>query len=116
MSSDTEKNLSWAEFERVEMRIGTVIDAVLSEKARKPAYIVTVDFGELGLRKSSAQITLLYQAKDLIGTQVVAVLNFPPKQIANIKSECLILGALGEHNAVTLLQPERKIENGARIG
>jgi tRNA-binding protein len=107
--------LSWQEFERVEMRVGTVIDAKVFEKARKPAYILQIDFGELGIRKTSAQITKLYVPTDLIGKQVIAVVNFPPKQIANIKSECLVLGAVGEEGEVTLLQPERMVKNGTRI-
>ena len=108
--------LTWEEFERVEMRVGTVLEASVFEAARRPAYKLLIDFGPLGVRKSSAQITDLYQLEDLIGKQVIAVVNFPPKQIATTKSECLVLGAIGESNVVTLLSTERKVENGSRIG
>ncbi len=108
-------HLSWAEFTNVDMRIGTIVEASHFVKAHKPAYILTIDFGELGLRKSSAQITKRYQPQDLIGQQIVAVVNFPPKQIANIMSECLVLGAVDEHE-VTLLSPTQKVKNGLKIG
>lgn len=102
---------------RVEMRIGTVLEAAVFEETRKPAYKLKVDFGPaFGIRKSSAQITDLYQPKDLVGRQVIAVVNFPPKQIANIMSECLVLGAVAEDGVVTLMQPERAVANGTRIG
>jgi len=107
--------ISWNDFTKVEMRVGTIIDAVPFAKARKPAYILTIDFGPLGLRKSSAQITTLYQPDQLIGQQIVAVVNFPPKQIANIMSECLVLGAVDGDN-VTLLAPNKTVSNGLRIG
>ncbi|HSI77697.1 MAG TPA: tRNA-binding protein [Lunatimonas sp.] len=109
-------SLSWEEFERVEMRVGTVLEAAVFDAARRPAYKLLIDFGPLGVRKSSAQITDLYQPEDLIGKQVIAVVNFPPKQIATMISECLVLGAMGESNVVTLLSTERKVENGTRIG
>lgn len=108
--------LSWKEFTKVEMRIGTVIEASRFKEARKPAYKMKVDFGEFGIRKTSAQLTRLYSAEELIGKQVVGVLNFPPKQIATLWSECLILGGLEVENTVILLQPERKVRNGLRIG
>ncbi len=111
-----ENHLSWAEFMKVEMRVGTVIAATVFKEARKPAYVLQIDFGKLGTKKTSAQITHLYQPEDLIGKQVVAVVNFPPKQIANIMSECLVLGAVGESGEVTLLQPGRNTLNGLRIG
>lgn len=114
--SDDKKPLTWEEFERVEMRVGTILEAAVFDAARRPAYKLLIDFGPLGVRKSSAQITDLYQPDELIGKQVIAVVNFPPKQIATMKSECLVLGALGERNVVTLLSPERKVENGSRIG
>lgn len=115
MSNDSEP-LTWEEFERVEMRVGTVLEAAVFEAARRPAYKLLIDFGPLGVRKSSAQITDLYQPEDLIGRQVIAVVNFPPKQIATMKSECLVLGAIGESKVVTLLSTERKVENGSRVG
>lgn len=115
MSNDSEP-LTWEEFERVEMRVGTVLEAAVFEAARRPAYKLLIDFGPLGVRKSSAQIIDLYQPEDLIGRQVIAVVNFPPKQIATMKSECLVLGAIGESKVVTLLSTERKVENGSRVG
>lgn len=114
--SDDKKPLTWEEFERVEMRVGTILEAAVFDAARRPAYKLLIDFGPLGVRKSSAQITDLYQPDELIGKQVIAVVNFPPKQIATMKSECLVLGAMGERNVVTLLSPERKVDNGSRIG
>jgi len=108
--------LTWDDFTKVEMRAGTIISAEIFEEARNPAYKKFVDFGAYGIRKTSAQITKLYQADALVGKQVIAVLNFPPKQIANLMSECLVLGVIGEGKDVTLLQPERGVENGARIG
>lgn len=116
MSNLEEKNLSWNEFMKVEMRVGTVLEAEPFEQAKKPAYKLIVDFGALGTRKSSAQITDLYKPEVLIGKQVIAVINFPPKQIANLMSECLILGAVDDDSEVTLLQPERPVINGTRIG
>lgn len=101
---------------KVEMRVGTIMEAEVFEKARRPAYKMMVDFGEYGQRKTSAQITKLYQPEELIGKQVIAVVNFPPKQIANIMSECLVMGAVGDDGEVTLLQPERPTKNGMRIG
>ncbi len=98
------------------MRIGTIIAARPFEKARNPAYQLTIDFGpETGIKRSSAQITQLYEPASLVGRQVVAVVNFPVKQIANFFSECLVLGAVGENKAIILLQPERPVPNGQRI-
>ncbi|MEQ8881163.1 MAG: tRNA-binding protein [Cyclobacteriaceae bacterium] len=108
-------DLSWADFLKVEMRVGTVISAEVFEEARNPAFKIQVDFGEYGIRKTSAQITSLYRPEELIGKQVVAVVNFPPKQIATIISECLILGAM-DGQEVTLLEPGKKVKNGLRIG
>lgn len=110
-----EKEIDWSDFTKVEMRVGTVVEAEPFVKAKRPAYILHVDFGPLGIRKTSAQITSLYKPEELIGKQVVAVVNFPPKQIANIMSECLVLGAV-DGDDVTLLSTERKVENGLRIG
>ncbi len=109
--------LTWSEFERVEMRVGTILEVNDFPEARKPAYQLTVDFGsEIGIRKTSAQITLRYQKEDLISRQIVAVVNFPKKQIGKFMSECLVLGAVGESGDVILLAPDFKIENGLRIG
>ena len=98
------------------MRVGTVVEATPFTKAKKPSYRLTIDFGALGLKRSSAQITALYTADELIGKQVIAVVNFPVKQIANFYSECLVLGVYTDDNAVVLLQPQQKVMNGSRIG
>ena len=113
---ENKNNLTWSDFQKVEMRIGTILYAEIFKEARNPAYKITVDFGELGTKKTSAQVTVLYNPEDLIGKQVVAVVNFPPKQIANMMSECLILGGLGDGKDVILLQPERLVKNGTKIG
>ena len=89
--------INWGDFEKIEMRAGTIIDAVNFLNAKKPAYQLTIDFGELGIKRSSAQITALYQKEKLIGKQVIAVVNFPVKQIANFFSECLVLGVYNEN-------------------
>ncbi len=104
------------EFQKVDMRIGTVIDVQDFPQAKNPAYQVWIDFGaEIGIKKTSAQITKLYTKEELIGKQVVAVVNFPPKQIATFMSECLILGAMNGKE-ITLLQPNLSCDNGLRIG
>lgn len=110
-------DLTWNEFERTDMRVGTIIDVNDFPEARKPAYQLTIDFGaEIGIRKSSAQITKRYKKEDLLNRQIVAVVNFPKKQIGKFMSECLVLGAVGEEGDVILLAPDFKIENGLRIG
>lgn len=114
--SELQNNLSWHEFERVDIRVGTIIQAEVFAEAKKPAYKLHIDFGPLGIKKTSAQITVLYSTEELIGKQVVAVVNFPPKQIANIQSECLILGAIGDNKEITLLSLDKGVENGLRIG
>ncbi|MFZ4783980.1 MAG: tRNA-binding protein [Flavobacteriales bacterium] len=103
-----------SDFSKIEMHVGTIVQALVFEEAKKPAYKLVIDFGELGLRKSSAQITKLYKPAELIGKQVIAVLNFPPKQIAKFISECLVLGAVND-NEVTLLTPDKPTPNGTRI-
>jgi tRNA-binding protein len=108
--------LTWEEFEQVDMRTGTILEVNDFPKARNPAYQLTIDFGELGIKKSSAQITKLYNKEDLIGKQVIAVVNFPPKQIATFMSECLVLGVIGNEKEIILLQPERPVPNGFKIG
>lgn len=110
------EKLTWDDFMKVDLRIGTIISTEEFREAKNPAYKMAVDFGDLGIRKTSAQITELYKPEDLIGKQVVAVVNFPPKQIANMMSECLVLGGIGENREVTLLAPERNVKNGTRIG
>lgn len=107
--------LTWPEFTRVEMRVGTVISASPFPEARNPSYILVIDFGPLGQRKTSAQITDLYAPEDLVGRQVIAVVNFPPKQIANMMSECLVLGAVGDDKVVNLLRTDTPVANGTRI-
>ncbi len=107
--------ITWQDFEKVEMRVGTVLEAADFPEAKNPAYKLTVDFGSHGIKKSSAQITKLYKKEDLVGKQVIAVTNFPPKQIADFVSECLVLGVVMENKEIVLLQPERKVANGFRI-
>ena len=110
-------DLTWSEFEKVDMRVGTIVEVSDFPEARKPAYQLTIDFGtEIGVRKSSAQITKRYSKEDLLNRQIVAVVNFPKKQIGKFMSECLVLGAVGQEGDVILLAPDFKIENGLRIG
>ena len=109
--------LTWEEFEKVEMRVGTIIEVHDFPEARKPAYQLTIDFGAaIGIRKSSAQITKRYQKEDLVNRQIIAVVNFPKKQIGKFMSECLVLGSVGADNDIVLLAPDFKVENGLRIG
>lgn len=110
------EKLTWEAFLNVEMRVGTIISVEAFKEARNPAYKMIIDFGKYGTKKTSAQITKLYNTEQLVGKQIIAVVNFPPKQIANIMSECLVLGGLGAGKEVTLIEPERKVENGTRIG
>ena len=110
-------NLSWTDFEKVEMRVGTVLEVKDFPEARQPAYQLTIDFGpETGILKTSAQITKRYSKEDLQGKQVVAVVNFPKKQIGKFMSECLVLGAVGDDNDIVLLNPDFPVEIGLRIG
>ncbi|GEO07765.1 tRNA-binding protein [Segetibacter aerophilus] len=108
--------ISWEEFEKVNIRTGTIVEVNDFPKARKPAYQLKIDFGPSGIKHSSAQITTHYTKEQLLGQQIVAVVNFPPKQIANFYSECLVLGVYDANNDVILLQPERTVENGKKIG
>ncbi len=108
--------ISWADFEKVDIRVGTVLTAEPFAKARKPAYILTVDFGEaIGTRKTSAQITAHYAPEELVGRKVGAVLNFPPKQIANIMSEILVLGFPDRDGEVVLICVDRDVPDGGRL-
>jgi len=107
--------ITWNDFEKVEMRVGTVIEVKDFPEARNPSYKLKIDFGKFGIKKSSAQITKLYKKEDLLNKQVIAVTNFPPKQIAGFMSECLVIGVVLENKEVVLLQPERKCANGYRI-
>ncbi len=108
--------ISWADFEKVELRVGTIVDVENFPEARKPAYKLKVDFGdEIGIKKSSAQITDLYNRDDLIGRQVIAVVNFPPRQIGPVRSECLITGFQREDGAVVLAGPDSNVPNGVKL-
>jgi len=108
--------LSWEDFEKVDLRVGTILEVKEFPKAKKPAYQLFIDFGELGIKKSSAQITGFYKPAELVGQQVIAVVNFPKKQIADFLSECLVLGVYTEQKDVVLIKPERPVENGWKIG
>lgn len=108
--------LKWDEFMRVDMRVGTILTAEVFKEARNPSYKFTVDFGDLGIKKSSAQVTQRYSPEELIGKQVIGIVNFPPKQIATMMSECLIIGAVDDQNVVTLLTADKPVPNGQRIG
>ena len=111
------QTISWQQFEMVELRVGTLVRVEPFSEARKPAYKVWADFGpELGVRKSSAQITDLYQPEDLVGRQIVAVVNFPAKQIGPIQSEFLLTGFYRADGAVVMAIPEQAVENGAKLG
>ncbi|TBW49392.1 tRNA-binding protein [Marinobacter halodurans] len=108
--------ISWDDFEKVELRVGTIIEVSDFPEARKPAYKLKVDFGpEVGVRKSSAQITDLYDKETLLGKQVLAVTNFPPKQIGPFVSECLVTGVHNEDGAVALVSPDSGVSNGQRL-
>ncbi|MCH6564947.1 MAG: tRNA-binding protein [Proteobacteria bacterium] len=108
--------ISWADFEKVELRVGTIVDVENFPEARKPAYKLKVDFGdEIGIKKSSAQITDIYDREELIGRQVLAVVNFPPRQIGPVRSECLITGFHREDGAVVLVGPDSNVPNGAKL-
>ncbi len=108
--------ITWNDFGKIEIRTGTIISAIDFPNAKKPSYQLEIDFGKLGIKKSSAQITQHYQKEDLLGKQIVAVVNFPVKQIANFFSECLVLGAIENNGNVVLLQTERAVENGLLVG
>jgi tRNA-binding protein len=108
--------IGWADFERVDMRVGVVVDAQTFPEARKPAFRLWIDFGELGVKRSSAQITERYTPEELVGRRVIAVVNFPPKQIGTFVSEVLVLGAYGERGEVILLRPDFDVSPGAKIG
>lgn len=115
MNSNTNL-IDWSDFEKVEMRVGTILEANDFPEARKPAYQLLIDFGiEIGIKKSSAQITKRYPKEDLIGKQIIAIVNFPRKQIGKFSSECLVLGSVNNDDVV-LLTSDFKVENGLRIG
>jgi tRNA-binding protein len=108
--------IEWADFEKLDIRVGTIREVNTAVKLRKPAYQLLIDFGELGLLRSSAQITALYDPVQLNGRQVVAVVNFPPKQIGRFFSECLVLGVYTDKNEVVLLSPGQEVRNGSKVG
>jgi tRNA-binding protein len=103
-------------FEQLDIRTGTIKEARVFEKARKPAYQLVIDFGqEIGIKKSSAQITHFYQPENLVGMQVIALVNLPPRKIADFMSECLVLGSVNQDGSVVLLQPQQAVVNGLKI-
>lgn len=107
--------VTWQEFERVALLVGTITVAEPFPEARKPAYKLTIDFGTFGTKRSSAQITVHYSTEELVGMQVVAVVNFPPKQIGPFVSECLVTGFADEDGNVVLCQPGKPVPNGSRL-
>lgn len=108
--------ISWDDFEKIDIRTGTILEVNDFPGARKPAYRLQIDFGTMGIKRSSAQITALYTKEELVGKQVAAVVNFPVKQIAGFFSECLVLGVYDENNEVVLLMPTMPVKNGSKIG
>lgn len=111
------ETISWNDFEKIDIRVGTIITADEFTKAKKPSYKLTIDFGiETGIKNSSAQITKHYSLHQLPGKQVIAVTNFAPKQIANFLSECLVLGIYDKNNEIVLLRPDNEVANGLKIG
>jgi tRNA-binding protein len=110
------ETITWNDFEKIDLRAGTILEVADFPEARNPSYKLTIDFGELGTKKSAAQITRLYSKEELIGKQIIAVVNFPPRQIANFFSECLVLGVYGSNKDVTLLHPGFAVANGSKVG
>jgi tRNA-binding protein len=108
--------ISWDDFTKLDIHSGTIIEVTDFPKARKPAYKLKIDFGALGIRQSSAQITARYTREELLNSQILAVINFPPKQIADFISECLVLGVYDEQHEVVLLRPDQPVGNGLQVG
>lgn len=110
------QHIEWSDFEKVELRVGTIVDVQDFPEARNPAYRLEIDFGEkIGRKKSSAQITALYEKDDLLGRQIIAVVNFPPKQIGPFMSECLVTGFHRDDEAIVLAKPDEVVPNGAKL-
>ena len=110
------KRITWDDFEKVELRVGTIVEAELFPQAKRPAYKLTVDFGDqVGIRRASAQITDLYELHELVGKQVLGVVNFPPKQIGPFMSECLVTGFVQDNGSVVLAVPDKLVRNGLRL-
>ena len=107
--------VTFAEFQRIRIHAGTIVEAAPNPRARVPAYVLRIDFGKLGMRTSSAQVTRNYAPEDLVGRQIVAVTNFPPKRVAGVKSEVLVLGTVGDEEGVVLLHPTFPVANGAPV-
>lgn len=107
--------ISWDDFQKIDIRVGTIIEVSNFKKARTPTYKFKIDFGSLGIKKSSAQITALYKKEELVNRQILAVVNFHPKQIADFISEVLILGVIIDEREVVLIQPDKKVPNGLKI-
>jgi tRNA-binding protein len=108
--------ITWNDFEKIDIRVGTITGIQDFPNAKNPSYQLVIDFGDLGVKRSAAQITKLYRKEGLEGRQVIAVVNFPPKQIANFFSECLVLGVYNEDGDVVLIEPNLKVRDGCRIG
>ena len=109
------ETIDWSDFEKVELRVGTIIDVKIFENAKKPAYQIWADFGPFGIKKSSAQITYHYQVEELIGKQIIGVINFKPKQIAQFMSEFLVTGFADESGHIVLSEPHKKVSNGSKL-
>ena len=116
MSNTPKPQIEWNDFQKLEIRTGTIVSAAIFHEAKNPAFKMEIDFGAMGIKKTSAQLTKLYKPKELLGKQIIAVVNFPPKQIANSMSECLVLGAVEKDGKVTLLTTEKNVPNGISIG
>jgi len=111
------KEINWQDFEKIDLRAGTVVEVTEFPEARKPAYKLKIDFGdEIGIKHASAQITDHYSKEDLLGKQVICVLNFPPKQIGPFVSECLVTGLYRDDGSVVLSVPDKEVSNGAKFG
>jgi len=106
--------INFDDFTKVDLRVGTIIEVTDFPQARNPSYQLTIDFGNLGIKKSSAQITTIYTKEALVGRQILATINFPKKQIANFMSECLVMGAVAGKDVI-LLKPEQKVKNGSTV-